>query len=232
MERRFLILKAIVESFVLSAQPVSSKYLRAKFDLDVSPATIRNEMAFLEKMGLVFHPHTSAGRIPTEQGFRMFVDELMEKPATVFQQRQKAIAELHKLATEERLRQVVALLARVCNNVSFAVLPDKKKTYYLGLANMLQKPEFQRALEAYSVVKILEDPYAFAELLKSLPIDEKIRVFLGRENIIPEISSCGMIVTTYQVSGYGNGYLGILGPMRMNYAYNIGALEHVKESLC
>src|SRR3989338_5258865 len=80
MERKFLILKAIIESFVVGAEPVSSQFLLERGDFDVSSATIRNDMAILEEMGLIYQPHTSSGRVPTETGFRMFIDELMGFP--------------------------------------------------------------------------------------------------------------------------------------------------------
>jgi heat-inducible transcriptional repressor len=164
-------------------------------------------------------------------GFRVFVDELMDTVPEVRDLKKQAIAQIHHRQYEDRLYNAVSLLARVCDNVSFAVLPGKKKTYYLGLANILKKPEFIDSAHAYTVIKILEDAHHFVDLLDKLHIDDKVRVFIGRENIIPEIKSCSMIATKYHIDGYGSGVLGILGPMRMNYAYNIGALEYVRDSL-
>ncbi|MDD4352013.1 MAG: DeoR family transcriptional regulator, partial [Candidatus Gracilibacteria bacterium] len=78
-QRKTFILRAIVESFIETARPVGSRYLLSEHKLDVSPATIRNDMAYLEEMGLLMHPHTSAGRIPTDKGLRTFVDALVEE---------------------------------------------------------------------------------------------------------------------------------------------------------
>jgi len=77
-ERHRRILTFVVESHVSSAEPVGSQYVRAAYHLSISPATIRNAMQQLEEMGYLDHPHTSAGRIPTEAGYRIYVDELME----------------------------------------------------------------------------------------------------------------------------------------------------------
>ena len=77
-ERAAFLLKTLVDSYILDGQPVGSKQLAHDAGLDISPATIRNVMSSLEKKGLVKAPHTSAGRIPTEEGFRMFVDSLLE----------------------------------------------------------------------------------------------------------------------------------------------------------
>lgn len=232
MERKYIILKAIIESFIVSAEPIGSKVLLGSTELDVSPATIRNDMATLEKMGLIYQPYTSAGRVPTTKGFRMYVDELMgEMHLAAMNQKEVAINTLQKKATEDKIYQAVSLLSRTCANVSFATIPNLKKSYFLGLSNMLQTPEFQRSIEAYTVVKILEDTDQFIDLLSELPIDNGVKVFIGEENIIPEIQSCSLIATSFELPDIGMGIIGILGPKRMNYAFNMATLEMVRNSL-
>ena len=75
-ERKLAVLRAIVEDYVSTTEPVGSKSLVDRHGLDVSPATIRNDMAVLEEQGYIAQPHTSAGRIPTDKGYRLFVDKL------------------------------------------------------------------------------------------------------------------------------------------------------------
>ena len=75
-ERKLAVLRAIVEDYVSTTEPVGSKSLVDRHGLDVSPATIRNDMAVLEEQGFIAQPHTSAGRIPTDKGYRLFVDRL------------------------------------------------------------------------------------------------------------------------------------------------------------
>lgn len=231
MERRFFILKAIVESFIETAEPVGSKYLVKRYNMEVSPATIRNEMAVLEHLGLIQQPFTSAGRVPTDLGFRMFVDDLMDEIPEVKSMKLQAVDEINKMQYEDRIYNAVSLLARACDNVSFAILPEKQKAYYLGLANILRKPEFTDSAKAYTVVKVLEDTDSFIQILNTLNIDEKTRVFIGRENVIPEIKSCSIIATNYTIEDYGTGIIGILGPIRMNYPFNMGALEYIRSNL-
>src|SRR5699024_2803876 len=77
-ERRVQVLGAIVQDYVRSREPVGSRNLVDRHNLGVSPATIRNDMAVLEEEGYIAQPHTSAGRIPTDKGYRMFVDEISE----------------------------------------------------------------------------------------------------------------------------------------------------------
>ena len=87
-DRKLAVLRAIVEDYVATEEPVGSKALVERHALGVSPATIRNEMAALEEDGLIAQPHTSAGRIPTDKGYRLFVDRLSGvKPLTPAEQR-------------------------------------------------------------------------------------------------------------------------------------------------
>jgi len=232
MDRKYRILKAIVESFITSAEPVGSMYLLEQFNLDVSPATVRNDMAALEKQGFLYQPYTSAGRVPTTQGFRIYVDELMGEAhaKAALTQKEFAVDTISKQVLEDRIYYSVSLLARTSANVSFATIPHLKKSYYLGLSNILQTPEFTSSMEASTVIKVLEDQEQFMELLAALPIDDTIKAFIGEENILPEIQSCSFIATTFS-SDIGDGVIGILGPKRMNYAFNMAALEHVRNEL-
>ena len=103
-ERKKRILRAIIESYIQSAEPVGSKAIAASIDMEVSSATIRNEMADLEAMGLLEKPHTSAGRIPSPKGYRLYVNELMEE---------------HKLSLQEtqRINQALAMRLRELDRV-------------------------------------------------------------------------------------------------------------------
>ena len=98
-KRKLSILKAIIETFISQGGPVGSHYLLEEFDLSVSPATIRNDMMFLEKEGLIYQPHTSAGRVPTEQGLRFFVDQVMEEPKVTL-----PLEYIQKLSQVEKLK--------------------------------------------------------------------------------------------------------------------------------
>ena len=77
-DREKLILRSIIQQFILTASPVGSRNITKKYDIGFSPATVRNIMSDLEEFGFIDHPHTSAGRIPTDKGYRFYVDSLME----------------------------------------------------------------------------------------------------------------------------------------------------------
>src|SRR3982751_5484024 len=88
-ERERRVLEAVIESYVETAEPAGSRTLSRRFGLGVSPATIRNTMSDLEEKGFLFHPHTSAGRVPTDMGYRVYVDALMRRPPLVMPERDR-----------------------------------------------------------------------------------------------------------------------------------------------
>ncbi|TDU29446.1 heat-inducible transcriptional repressor HrcA [Arthrobacter sp. JUb115] len=122
--RRLDVLRAIVEDYVQSREPVGSKALLDRHNLGVSAATIRNDMALLEEEGLIVAPHTSSGRIPTEKGYRRFVDEIGElKPLS--RAERDAINKILDSSTDldEMLKSTVRLLARLTNQVAMIQVP-------------------------------------------------------------------------------------------------------------
>jgi heat-inducible transcriptional repressor len=229
-QRQQQILKAIIQEFIKSAQPVGSKTLMVGYNFEVSPATIRSDMASLEKEGLVAQPHTSAGRIPTDMGYRVFVNDLldMEEARTLAQPLLKDVRKKFlKEQVKKRINDAVKILSETTQNISFATFPDSR-TFYLGLSNVLKKPEFfQDPLQASQVIEVFEHNDNFLKTIQSLNISkEKSEIFIGQENIIPEIQSCSMVISKYSHKDI-EGYIGILGPTRMNYATNSVILEEI-----
>jgi transcriptional regulator of heat shock response len=234
VDRKHDVLKAIIKHFINTAEPVGSQTIIVSYKFNVSPATIRNDMAQLEEEGLIYQPHTSAGRVPTDLGYRLFLDEM----ANYEEARKKAVTILQQVRNEyvvqkvkEKIYDAVELMARSTENVSFATLPDNPHTFYLGLANVLRQPEFLTdSVRASQVVELLERHDRFVNLLKSLDIDNTVKAFIGKENVLEQIQSCGLIVTGYEVDGF-KGFMGILGPTRMDYVFNTVIIEEVKKLL-
>lgn len=231
MDRKQEVLKAIVKHFIQTAEPVGSQTILVSYKFTVSPATIRNDMATLEKEGLIFQPHTSAGRIPTDLGYRQFIDDMDDYE----EEKQKAIQTLKQIRqsytvekVKNKIYDAVELIARSTKNVSFATLPDNHRTFYLGLANVLRQPEFLHdSIRASQVIEVLEKHDRFVNILQELDTDDKVKIFVGKENILEQIQSCSLMVTRYNLEGY-KGYFGIIGPTRMNYAFNTAIIEEVK----
>lgn len=232
IDRRLSILHAIVREFIETAEPVGSKTIFVSYNFSVSPATIRNDMANLEEKGLIFQPHTSAGRVPTDSGYRMYVDtftDYEEAEQTAQRHLQKLLEANRAHHVRKKLNEYVALLAHATENVSFATTPDNPHTFYLGFAHVLRQPEFARdPLAASQVMEVLEENNHFVKTLDSLNLDDDARIFIGRENILPQIQSCALIVARYSIDGY-KGYIGILGPTRMRYPYNLAMVRKIRE---
>src|SRR3989344_3613051 len=143
-ERQKALLKAIIEQYIENAEPVSSEVIESKFDLGVSPATIRNEMVKLTEAGFLNHPHTSAGRIPTSHGFRTFIGELMkEKQLPV-----SAEVSIKEKMWQGRyqydmlLREAVRALAERCDMLGLAIDDINGQVYWAGASRILDWPEF------------------------------------------------------------------------------------------
>ncbi len=233
MDRRNEILKAIINHFIETAEPVGSQTIVVSYHFGVSPATVRNDMMLLEDEGYLSQPHTSAGRLPTERGYRLYVDNLLDHEAA----KREAEKELAKILrsyevkkARERVYDAVWLLAQATDHVSFATLPDNRHTFYLGIANVLKQPEFMRdPFSASQIMEVLENNDRFVDTLRSLPLDEnEVKIFIGRENLLKQIQSCSLVVGRYAYQGF-HGFLGLLGPTRMKYAYNRAMVEKVKD---
>lgn len=231
-DRRLEVLKAIVQHFVETAEPVGSNTILVSYNFQVSPATIRNDMASLEKEGLIYQPHTSSGRVPTDLGYRLYVEELDDQEDA----RKEAILalataqkELQMYKVRQKIHDLVSLLAHVTNVASFATVPDNKRTFYIGLSNIIRQPEFIADMSrASQVIEVFEQNDRFLNILKNLEIDDNIKFFIGKENIIPEIQSCTLIVTNIQYMGHTS-IIGLLAPTRTNYAFSRAVLEQIKK---
>lgn len=231
MDRRRAILQAIIQEFIETAEPVGSQAIVVGYNFSVSPATIRNEMANLENEGLIYQPHTSAGRVPTEVGYRLFVDELADYEAAARQAEkalQKIVVQYEMEKAREKMYDSVRILAQATGDVSFATLPDNRRTFYLGVSNVLKQPEFsQDPLRASQVVEVLENTDNFVNTLRELKLPAGAHIFIGKENILPQIQSCALIVSRYRVGSF-EGYFGLLGPTRMKYAFNRAIVEQMR----
>ena len=234
MEKKSEILRAIVKHFIDTAEPVGSQTILVSYHFNVSPATIRNDMASLENQGFIFQPHTSSGRVPTDSGYRLYVDELADFDSA-YKEAERALVKVihsHKLQkAKEKIYDAVSLLAQATGCASFATLPDNQRTFYLGLSKVMQEPEFVNdPVRASQVMEVFEENDHFIQIINGLQITDKPRVFIGKENILSQIQSCSLILIRYNFEGF-EGFIGLLGPTRMKYPFNSAILEKVKQFL-
>ena len=227
-ERQSKLLAAIIDQFIATAVPVGSHHLLEAGSFQVSGATVRNEMRLLGEEGFLSQPHVSAGRVPTAKGYRVYVQQSLQ-PSRYELKVRKRFDQLREQylqrKDQERAYDAVALLAHMAPDVAFATVPHKRRVYYLGLSNMFRQPEFQADPHlATGIAEVLEEH--LGEVLERLQIDDTIRYYIGDEHVLPQIQSCTLMVTGYQLRDH-RGVIGILGPMRMDYAYNTVALDLV-----
>lgn len=219
-KRKEHLLKLIIESYIKMAEPVGSSFIVETADLGVSAPTVRNEMRELEEDGYLTHPHTSAGRIPTELGYQYYVENLME--AKEVKNKAKIEAEI-KIEKEElkRAKNIAKFLAEETNNAAIvAFSPDN--IYYTGISYLFSQPEFRDFANLASVSSIFDNcEDGMDDLFKT--IGNEIDVLIGQKN--PFGNSCGLLATKFK----DNSLIALVGPMRMNYALGISLLKYSKE---
>ncbi len=233
-DRKNELLSAIIDHFIKTAQPVGSKTIILSYNFRVSPATIRNDMMALEEEGLLMQPHTSAGRIPTDKGYRLYVDELVDfsEARVLAKNTLDRIRAQHQADdAKQKVHDAVQLLSEASPNLVFATIPESDRTFFMGFSKMMRQPEFMEApLKASQVMEVIEDREHFVQGLKKMELSEEPKIYIGEENILSGIDSCSMIVAGYQAKGF-SGAIGILGPKRMPYAFNCAMLTEVRNLL-
>lgn len=131
-ERKRMVLRAIIDSYIETAEPVGSRTIARKHDLGVSPATIRNEMADLEETGYLQQPHVSAGRIPSDKGYRFYIDALMEPyvfPGMELKRLQEEISNA-QASPERSIHEAARLLAWITQSISLIVAPSAEQLVF------------------------------------------------------------------------------------------------------
>ncbi len=225
-DRQKFIFNAVLREFIDTAEPVSSGWLSEHSNLDLSSATIRNELKGLEKEGFLMHPHTSSGCAPTDQGYRIFVDDFLPELILDFEDSDFFIEAKN---IDELLSQAVSEIAKLTKNIAIGISPTKK-IYYTGIANLLKQPEFKDAKKSSQIVEILEDLPQLLNLFSQVPSDTKSQVTIGGESSQEGIQKCGIIRTLFGPKEL-QGILAIIGPKRMRYDYNQAILNQFARAL-
>ena len=231
--RQEKILQSVVEEYTLTAVPIGSRILVEKYGIDASPATIRNEMAELEKNGYLYQPHISAGRIPTDKGYRYFVEKLMKGKDLTKREQQKMRQELLKLKAQNvRMAKTTAkLLSGLSGNLAISGILDKNEFADFGMSELLDEPEFQELDEVCRLAGTLDYIDEMFEKVSSELLEGDTKIFIGEENPIKNISGCSMMVSPYKLKTGERGVLALIGPKRMRYAKNKSLLEYLRKML-
>jgi heat-inducible transcriptional repressor len=212
-ERQKKILIAIVEQYAEVASPVGSRLLAKLFS--VSSATIRSEMAELERLSFITQPHTSAGRIPTDKGYRYYVNCLSEGAIDLTEKRgERALASRvqHAGAPERMIRNAVDTLVELTHNLGIATIGDQ--LYMSGLSNLFGQPEFINGLQVQQVARLLDN---LEPWLKEAAPNEPLSVYIGQENPIGRTAGCSLVISRFRSPFSDSSYIGTLGPTRQSY---------------
>lgn len=227
-ERQQKILSEIVEQYAEIAAPVGSITLAKLFS--VSSATIRSEMAKLEDMGFIKQPHTSAGRVPTDKGYRWYVNRLSEQEISESEvdRSAKAIDTRVRSAGEpdQAIRSAVRSLVELTHNVGLATIGDS--LYVRGIANLFGQPEFTDISTARAVANLLDN---LEPWLRETAPNQPLSVFIGRENPVGKSSGSTLIISRFRSPYSDRSYIGVLGPTRQDYRTVINLVRQTGQML-
>ncbi len=224
------ILRGVIETHIETTQPVGSRSIAENCAISFSPATIRHEMGALEEMGYLTHPHTSSGRLPTDHGYRYYLDhtsfeESYEKPLNRLEK------ELVPAGGEERLEafldHVSLLLSSLSQEVGLTLMPfeevpasekpDRLKLSLQGLSYMLEKPEFQDVRKIRNLLGVFEEKVTLMRWVLTHADPEHVSVSVGREHSHEALEDCAIVTARYAAGKNRQGVIAILGPKRMAY---------------
>ncbi len=234
-ERQAKLLGAIIEQYAEIAVPVGSVTLAKLFD--VSSATVRAEMARLEELGFIAQPHTSAGRVPTDKGYRYYVNSLTnvnesgtEEPLQLADRSVRAIdarVATHANRTDRAIRSAVDSLVELTHNLGLATIGDQ--LYMSGMGNLFSQPEFAaNPRNVQQVARLLDN---LEPWLHEAAPNEPLNVFIGAENPIGKSSQASLIISRFRSPYSDRSYIGVLGPTRQDYAKVMRLVRHTGSML-
>ena len=227
-KRQEKILAQIVEEYAETASPVGSVMMAKLFG--VSPATVRAEMARLESIGLIAQPHTSAGRVPTDAGYRYYVNHL-----TVADHDEEAESRgLHALEkrvnsqsrADAAIRGAVDSLVDLTGNLGLATIGGQ--LYLSGISRLFTQPEFVDTSRVQAVAKLLDN---LEPWLREAAPGEALNIFIGHENPIGKNSEVSLIISKFSSPFSDRSYIGVLGPTRQNYMRVMSLVRYAGQML-
>ena len=232
--RRQQILAALIHEYVAHAMPVASKALVEGYPLGVSSATVRNDLSALEEGGYIRQPHTSAGRIPTDFGYRNFVDGLLKDVDLVEDaQAADAIRNIRDTASEldELLNRTSMMISQLTDCLSF-VLPSHAASLRIrsiGLSALMQQPEFQSSLVLVPLLRMIEDDSLVGYIQHTMS-NEGPFVRIGHENDEESLGNVSVVASSFG-KGEETGIIAVIGPTRMDYERVIAAVQAARHTL-
>lgn len=221
-KRQERLLNTLVKDYINTAKPVGSKHLQRRYDLDICPATVRGEMQELTKKGYLKQPHTSSGRVPSNKGYRFFVDSFSESdskdaPCSRFRELKKAEQDVFRFA-----ELTTRFLASSSCNLVMSCLLERGLVWEDGWEEIFHIPEFEERSFRNIFVK---EAKSLAEKFEDISLSDKIDVFIGREKSVLSSKDVSLIITKSYFPDKEEGVIAVLGPNRMAYDRNIKIIK-------
>jgi len=228
-ERQTKILKAIIEEYIGTALPVGSETIEKKYNLNVSPATIRNEMVALTEEGFLKKAHSSSGRLPTPIALKYYVSNLMKETkmslADEVAVKEKVWDSRHEM--DRLLREMTRELAIRTKELAVATT-TKGDVYTAGMANILDAPEFFDIDLTKALFSHLDEEEFWQEIINRQSLDSPICMLLGSDLGNDLFEPCGFIYRHFEV-GPIKGIIGVVGPARLNFGRVFPTLRYFGE---
>jgi len=228
--RQTQILKAIIDEYINTAEAVGSESLEKKYNLGVSPATIRNEMVTLTKIGYLRQPHTSAGRIPSPRAMKFYIDQLMEEHQMSLAEEVKVKEEVKETNDiEGLLDEATHELSHVTNYLAVSTLDKSNKVWHAGYSHVFENPEFNDFEATSSLFSFLEEMAMMRELFfRRMTGLSPVEVIFGEELGWPGFMPIGVVGSRFKI-GQHEGALAVIGPTRLQYERVIPVIRYFRD---
>jgi transcriptional regulator of heat shock response len=230
-ERQELILRLVVDAYLASGRPVASKTIAERREVEWGPSTVRAELAALEAAGFLTHPHTSAGRVPTEAGYRYYVDRLIEAGTPLAVEVELELSRLRR-EIDEAMRETTAALSQVNDLMALVTAPPLGETLYMhGVSRLLSAEHLAELPQVDRLMGALERRADVLGMLRSALEERSVFLWIGGENPQPELRSVSVVGANYGVGRRNLGSVGVVGPLRMDYATAIASVRGAAREL-
>ncbi|MDP8212402.1 MAG: hypothetical protein P9X22_03805 [Candidatus Zapsychrus exili] len=229
--RKDRLLNLAINHYIGTMAPVSSKTIVREFSLDLSSATVRNIFAELEEEGFLTHPHTSAGRVPTQKGYRYYVDNFLTEMGLLDEEKQKIKEEYsqEKKELDVLLEKTSKVLSDMTNCTSIVSIDGQgNKMFCQGTNFIVGYSEYQDLNKIRCILKTLDDKERLLKIINR-ELAKRIEVFIGQEMPCQDINICSLVVSGYKTKHGASGRIAILGPTRMNYRRVVSTLDYFSE---
>lgn len=228
-ERQKSILEGVIQEYIRTARPVASKDLTDCSRISVSPATVRSELSCLDDLGYLKQPHTSAGRVPTDKGYRFFVDNLIHD-VDLRESEKECLRELFHIKSEEEfVKRTSQTISRISGTFVASGLLEEGVFSDAGFSEILEEPEFyqpeSRRMFGRLVDQLEDEVRIFFEDFES----ENDRVFIGEENPLKEARSLAIFISHWEHPQGFRGFTTIIGPKRTNYSKHKAVQKVLRE---